>query len=262
MEYLIDSHAHLDDEKFNYDREEVIRSLHDNNIAYVINPAVNMESSKKSLELAKKYDCIFSAVGCYPQEAEEFNEKFVEELKILLKEDKVVGIGEIGLDYYYDDVPKELQKEVFRAQMKLAEEFKLPVIIHSREAYEDTFNILNEFKGKVIGVMHCYSGSIEMAKRYLSLGYYISFAGVITFKNAKKIKETAKQIPLDKMLIETDSPYLTPVPNRGKRNEPKFVKYVAEYISELRDLPLSEIIENTRNNTIKLFNLKGVKFND
>ncbi|HHX66941.1 MAG TPA: TatD family hydrolase [Gallicola sp.] len=262
MKFMIDSHAHLDDRKFNYDRDLIIKDLYNNYVAYYINPASDMESSKNTLELSSKYDFIFSAIGVHPHEAESFTDENLEELRQMAKNEKVVAIGEIGLDYYYDNSPREIQREVFRKQMNLAKELGLPVIIHSRDAYGETFDILNEFKGEVIGVMHCYSGSIEMAKRYMSLGYYISFAGPVTFKNAKNVKDTAKQIPLDRLLIETDSPYLTPTPNRGKRNEPKYVKYVAETIAQLRNLETDEIIEASRENTIKLFNLKGIKFDD
>lgn len=262
MKYMIDSHAHLDDKQFNYDRDSIIKDLKENYIAYFINPASDMESSRNSLELSEKYEFIFSAVGVHPHEAEDFTDEMLVELREMAKNDKVVAIGEIGLDYYYDNSPRDIQKDVFRRQMKLAKELNLPVIIHSRDAYGDTFDILNEFKGEVIGVMHCYSGSIEMAERYMSLGYYISFAGPVTFKNATNVKDTATKVPMDRMLIETDSPYLTPAPNRGKRNEPKYVKYVAETIANLREMPLSDLVESTRNNTIKLFNLKGVEFDD
>lgn len=262
MKYMIDSHAHLDDKQFNYDRDSIIKDLRENYIAYFINPASDMESSKNSLELSDKYEFIFSAVGVHPHEAEDFTDEMLVELKEMARNKKVVAIGEIGLDYYYDNSPRDIQKDVFRRQMELAKELNLPVIIHSRDAYGDTFDILNEFKGEVIGVMHCYSGSIEMAERYMSLGYYISFAGPVTFKNATNVKDTATKVPMDRMLIETDSPYLTPTPNRGKRNEPKYVKYVAETIANLREIPLSDLIESTRENTIKLFNLKGVEFDD
>ncbi len=262
MKYMIDSHAHLDDKQFNYDRDSIIKDLKENYVAYFINPASDMESSRNSLELSDKYEFIFSAVGVHPHEAEGFTDEMLNELKEMAKNKKVVAIGEIGLDYYYDNSPRDIQKEVFRRQMELAKELKLPVIIHSRDAYGDTFDILNEFKDEVIGVMHCYSGSIEMAERYMSLGYYISFAGPVTFKNATNVKDAAKKVPMNRMLIETDSPYLTPTPNRGKRNEPKYVKYVAETIANLREIPLSDLVENTRNNTIELFNLKGVEFDD
>ncbi|WP_207204775.1 TatD family hydrolase [Miniphocaeibacter massiliensis] len=259
---MIDSHAHLDDEKFNYDRENIIKELKENQVAYVINPGADLESSKRAIELSKEYDFIFPAVGVHPHDAQSFSEEIYNEIKNMAIKDKAVAIGEIGLDYYYDNSPRDKQKEVFKKQLELARELNLPVIIHTRDAYGDTFDILNEFKGEVIGVMHCYSGSLEMAERYMSLGYYISFAGPVTFKNAKNVKETAENIPMDRLLIETDSPYLTPTPNRGKRNEPKYVKYVAETIAELKDVPVSDVIEASRENARNLFKLEGVSFED
>ncbi|MDO5017897.1 MAG: TatD family hydrolase [Lagierella massiliensis] len=259
---MIDSHAHLDDEKFNVDREEVIQKLQEKFVKYVINPSSDMESSKRVVELSKEYENIFAAVGVHPHEAEDFESKDLEKLRELAKNPKVVAIGEIGLDYFYDNSPREIQKEVFKKQLQLSVELKLPVIIHTREAMGDTFDILNEFKGKVSGVMHCYTGSIEMAKRFMELGFYISIAGPVTFKNATNVKDMAKQIPLDKLLIETDSPYLTPVPNRGKRNDPSNVLYVADMLANLKEISIDEIIENSRENTIKLFSLEGVGFDD
>lgn len=262
MKQMIDSHAHLDDEKFNVDREEVIQKLQEKFVKYVINPSSDMESSKRVVELSKEYENIFAAVGVHPHEAEDFESKDLEKLRELAKNPKVVAIGEIGLDYFYDNSPREIQKEVFKKQLQLSVELKLPVIIHTREAMGDTFDILNEFKGKVSGVMHCYTGSIEMAKRFMELGFYISIAGPVTFKNATNVKDMAKQIPLDKLLIETDSPYLTPVPNRGKRNDPSNVLYVADMLANLKEISIDEIIENSRENTIKLFSLEGVGFDD
>ncbi len=262
MKFMIDSHAHLDDEKFNYDREGVLKGLYENQIAYVINPGSDLETSKSAVELSHEYDFIYSAVGVHPHEAEDFTEEIYEEIKKLAKEKKVVAIGEIGLDYYYDHSPREIQKEVFRKQLNLAKELNMPVIIHTRDAQGDTFDILNEFKGEVTGVMHCYTGSVEMAEKYMKLGYYISIAGPVTFKNAVNVKEMVKTIPMEKLLIETDSPYLTPTPNRGKRNEPKFVKYVAETIAELKEIPLTDVIEHSRENTKNLFKLEGIAFED
>lgn len=262
MKFMIDSHAHMDDSKFNEDRDDIINSLYSNYVAYFINPASDLDSSRRSIELSNKYDFIYSSVGIHPHDAESFREENLIELKEMTKNNKVVAIGEIGLDYYYDNSPREIQRNVFRKQMNLARELKLPVIIHSRDAQGDTFNILKEFKGEVIGVMHCYSGSFEMAERYMSLGYYISFAGPVTFKNAKNVKEAALKIPLDKLLIETDSPYLSPEPRRGKRNDPSNIIFIAEIIASLKNISVSELVENTRNNTIKLFKLKGVQFED
>lgn len=260
MKYLYDSHAHLDDERFDQDREEIIKSLKANGISLVINPGADMKSSRKALELADLYPNIYAAVGIHPQEASEYDSEDLEIIRKWSENPKVVAIGEIGLDYYYGKNNKEEQIKLFREQIKLASEMSLPVIIHMRDATEDTYNILKEFEGKVRGVMHCYSGSLEMSELFMELGYYISLAGVVTFKNAKTAKEVAKNIPLERLLIETDSPYLTPEPNRGKRNEPKYVKHVADKICELRGISLVEFSEITRRNTEELFGLQGVKF--
>lgn len=260
MKYLYDSHAHLDDERFDLDREEIIKSLKANGISLVINPGADMKSSRKALELADLYPNIYAAVGIHPQEASEYDSEDLEIIRKWSENPKVVAIGEIGLDYYYGKNNKEEQIKLFREQIKLASEMSLPVIIHMRDATEDTYNILKEFEGKVRGVMHCYSGSLEMSELFMELGYYISLAGVVTFKNAKTAKEVAKNIPLERLLIETDSPYLTPEPNRGKRNEPKYVKHVADKICELRGISLVEFSEITRRNTEELFGLQGVKF--
>lgn len=262
MKFMIDSHAHMDDSKFDEDREYIIENLYNNHVAYFINPASDLDSSRKSIELSSKYDFIYSSIGIHPHEVESFREEDLTELRKMAKNNKVIAIGEIGLDYYYDNSPREIQKDIFKKQMNIARELKLPVIIHSRDAHGDTFDILNEFKGDVIGVMHCYSGSFEMAERYINLGYYISFAGPVTFKNAKNIKETASKVPLDKLLIETDCPYLSPEPRRGKRNDPRNLIYIAETIASLKNISLFELVENTRNNTIKLFKLKDVQFED
>lgn len=260
MKYLYDSHAHLDDERFDQDREEIIKSLKANGISLVINPGADMKSSRKALGLADLYPNVYAAVGIHPQEASNYDSEDLEIIRKWSENPKVVAIGEIGLDYYYGKNNKEEQIKLFREQIKLASEMSLPVIIHMRDATEDTYNILKEYEGKVRGVMHCYSGSLEMAELFMELGYYISLAGVVTFKNAKTAKEVAKNIPLERLLIETDSPYLTPEPNRGKRNEPRYVKHVADKICELRGISLVEFSEITRKNTEELFGLQGVKF--
>lgn len=262
MKKLFDSHAHLNDEAFNYDRKKIIESLSDNNVAYVINPSADMETSRSGVELGNKYENIYTAIGVHPHEAKDFTKEDLLELEKLSENKKVIAIGEIGLDYHYDNSPRDIQMEVFRKQMNLAYKLNLPVIIHSREATEDTFTILNEFKDKVVGIIHCYTGSIEMANRYIKLGYYISIAGPVTFKNARVVKQMATEISLDRLLIETDSPYMTPTPFRGKRNEPKYVKYVAEEIAKLKNMDVDELIEITRQNTVDILNIEGIKFYD
>lgn len=262
MKQMIDSHAHLDEERFDEDRDELIKSLKENAISYVINPSSDMETSRRVVELSNKYDNIFAAVGIHPHDAEGFKDEDLDELRELSKNEKVVAIGEIGLDYYYDNSPREIQKEVFIKQLELSHELNLPVIIHTRDAMGDTYDILKEFEGRVRGVMHCYTGSIEMAEKFMKLGFYISIAGPVTFKNAVNVREMAKQIPLERLLIETDSPYLAPVPNRGKRNDPTNVRYVADMLANLKEIQIDKIIEHSRENTVKLFSLKGVEFDD
>ena len=262
MKQMIDSHAHLDEERFDEDRDELIKSLKENAISYVINPSSDMETSRRVVELSNKYDNIFAAVGIHPHDAEGFKEEDLDELRELSKDERVVAIGEIGLDYYYDNSPRGIQKEVFRKQLQLSHELDLPVIIHTRDAMGDTYDILKEFEGRVRGVMHCYTGSIEMAEKFMKLGFYISIAGPVTFKNAVNVREMAKQIPLERLLIETDSPYLAPVPNRGKRNDPTNVRYVADMLANLKEIQIDKIIEHSRENTVELFSLKGVVFDD
>lgn len=262
MKQMIDSHAHLDEERFDEDRDELIKSLKGNAISYVINPSSDMETSRRVVELSNKYENIFAAVGIHPHDAEGFKEEDLDELREISKDERVVGIGEIGLDYYYDNSPRDIQKEVFRKQLELSHELDLPVIIHTRDAMGDTYDILKEFEGRVRGVMHCYTGSIEMAEKFMKLGFYISIAGPVTFKNAVNVREMAKQIPLERLLIETDSPYLAPVPNRGKRNDPTNVRYVADMLANLKEIQIDKIIEHSRENTVELFSLKGVVFDD
>ncbi len=262
MKQMIDSHAHLDEERFDEDRDEFIKSLKENAISYVINPSSDMETSRRVVELSNKYENIFAAVGIHPHDAEGFKEEDLDELRQLSKDERVVAIGEIGLDYYYDNSPRDIQKEVFRKQLELSHELDLPVIIHTRDAMGDTYDILKEFESRVRGVMHCYTGSIEMAEKFMKLGFYISIAGPVTFKNAVNVREMAKQIPLERLLIETDSPYLAPVPNRGKRNDPTNVRYVADMLANLKEIQIDKIIEHSRENTVELFSLKGVVFDD
>ncbi len=253
---LIDSHAHLDDSRFDNDRDVLIRDLKNNGIKMVINIGADLGSSIASVSLAEKYDNIYAAVGVHPHSAKEMDNSTIEILKTFAKRDKVVAIGEIGLDFYYDNSPRDIQKKWFKEQLKLAKEVDLPVIIHTRDAAQDTFDILkNAQDGRLKGVLHCYSGSVEMAMEYIKMGFYISLAGPVTFKNSKVSKEVAKAVPLDKLLVETDSPYLTPEPYRGKRNEPIFVRYVAGTIAETRGISFEELAKATNRNTRKLFKI-------
>lgn len=253
---IIDSHAHLDDSRFDYDRDMIIKNLKNNGIELVINIGADLKTSIASVSLADKYDNIYAAVGVHPHSAKEMDNSTIEILKSFAKRDKVVAIGEIGLDFHYDNSPRDIQRKWFKEQLKLAKEVDLPVIIHTREAAQETFDILKEAQdGSLRGVLHCYSGSVEMALEYIKLGFYISIAGPVTFNNAKVTKEVAKAVPLDKLLIETDCPYLTPMPYRGKRNEPMFTKYVAETIAEIRGITFDELAKATNKNTKELFKI-------
>lgn len=253
---LIDSHAHLDDGRFDKDRDRLIKGLKELGIDLVINPGADLNSSIKAVSLTEKYNNIYAAVGVHPHSAKEMDGSTIEILKSFTNREKVVAIGEIGLDYYYDNSPRDIQQERFIEQLNLAKEVDLPVIIHTREATKDTFDILKEAQdGTLEGVMHCYSGSVEMAMEYIKLGFYISLAGPVTFKNARVSKEVAKAVPLGKLMIETDSPYLTPEPYRGKRNEPFYVRYVAGTIAELRGITFEELAKKTSENAKKLFRI-------
>lgn len=255
---LFDSHAHLNDERFDEDRDELIASLREKDVSLVVNPGADMESSRTAVELSNKHDFIYSAVGVHPHDVEGMTEADIEELKRLAQEnDKVVAIGEIGLDYYYDLSPREDQKKWFIRQIELANELGLPFIVHDRDAHQDTFDIIKKYKHKDTGcVLHCYSGSLELAKEYIKLGCYISIPGTVTFKNNKKTVEVAKNIPLEWMFIETDSPYMAPVPNRGKRNDPSMVRFVAEKIALERGISYEEVCQKTLENAKRFFNIK------
>jgi TatD DNase family protein len=254
---LFDTHAHLDAEQFAEDQEEVIRRAMENDVKKIVNIGFNRETIPTSLQLAETYDFIYTAVGWHPQDAKDMLEEDFDWLRDLSRHDKVVAIGEIGLDYYWDTSPKEVQKDIFRRQIQLAKELKLPIIIHDREAHQDIVDILREEKAaEVGGILHCFSGSLEMAKQCMDMNFYISFGGPVTFKNAKKPKEVVQQIPIDRLLIETDCPYLTPEPYRGKRNETGYVRYVAAAIAELRGMDVEELAKVTYQNAINLFKIK------
>ncbi len=253
---FIDSHAHLDDERFDADREELINSLYENRVETVLNPGADLNTSKSAVALADKYPFIYAAVGCHPHDSKYMNDDTMNIFRELAKDKKVIGIGEIGLDYYYDNSDRETQKKWFREQIRLAKELDLPYIVHDRDAHEDVFRIMKEehYSG-TRGILHCYSSSVEMAKEFVRLGFYISLGGPVTFKKARTPKLVAKEVPIDRLLIETDCPYLTPEPFRGKRNEPKYVRYVAEEIARIREVDVNEIAEVTKLNFKRLFNL-------
>ena len=250
---IIDSHSHYDDERFNCDREELLLGLKEKNIEKIINVGYNLESSKNAVKLANTYDFCYSAVGFHPSDAKDCTEDALSELIELTKAPKVVCWGEIGLDYHYDNINKELQKHIFARQMEIAKDLKLPVSIHTRDAMADTVEIVKKFQTP--GVFHCYSGSLEIAKELVKIGYYISFSGTVTYKNAKNVKEVAKWIPADKYLIETDCPYLSPEPVRGTRNDSSNLNYTAQHIAELRNIPVEQVVRETNENTKRLFGI-------
>lgn len=237
---LFDTHAHMDDKAFDADREELLRALPEQGIALLMNPGCSLASSRAACDLAEKYDYIYAAVGSHPDAADEVNQETLEAYRKLCKQNsKVKAIGEIGLDYHYEDIPREIQLRAFRDQMALARELNLPVIVHEREAHEDGMAVVREFP-EVTGVFHCYSGSAEMARQLVKLGWYIGFTGVLTFKNARKALEVAQSIDLSRIVLETDCPYMSPEPFRGKRNDPGKLYRMAQVLGQLRGIPAEE----------------------
>ncbi len=262
MEFF-DSHSHYNDEKFNEDREQIIKETYEAGITKIVCAGYNLDSSIFSLELSKKYEYIYSICGIspndIPQSEQELWKDIVQISEIVKKNktNKLVAIGEIGLDYYWNTENKELQKEAFIKQIELANELNLPIVIHSRDASIDTIDILRKNKVNKTGIFHCCQFNQEMIRQALELGYYISFAGPVTFKNSKNTPDIVKMVPLDKILIETDSPYLSPEPNRGKRNDCRNVKYIAQKIADLKELKIEDIAKITYENTMKIFNINN-----
>lgn len=251
---LFDTHAHMDDRAFDEDREALLTQLPEQGIGLLMNPGCSLASSRNAVALAERYDYIYAAVGSHPDAADEVNDQVLAEYRALCKHEKVLAIGEIGLDYHYEDIPRARQQASFRAQMALAAELDLPVIVHEREAHEDGMRIVEEYP-TVKGVFHCYSGSAEMAKWLVSQGWYIGFTGVLTFKNARKAVETAASIPLNRIVLETDCPYMSPEPFRGKRNDPGRLYRMAEKLAEIRGLSVEEIHAITMENGKKLYRM-------
>lgn len=254
---FIDTHVHLDSPQFDDDREEIIQRAAEQGVARMVNIGFNRETIPSTMKLAETYDSIYAAVGWHPQDAMTMKPDDLDWIESLCQHEKVVAIGEIGLDYYRDTSSKEVQQDVFREQIRLARKLNKPIIIHNREAHQDVVEILKEEKAdQVGGVMHCFSGSWEVAEQCMKLGFYISFGGPITFKNAKKPKEVLARVPLDRLLIETDCPYLAPHPNRGKRNEPGFVPLVAEAAAQIKGIGMDEIAKITSENAFDLFPMR------
>ena len=252
---LFDTHAHMDDRRFDADRDTVLQGLAEKGVALVMNPGCSLASSRNAVTLAEKYPFVYAAVGSHPDVADEVNEEVLEEYRKLCKlHDKVKAIGEIGIDYHYEDIPRQLQLKAFRMQMELAREVKLPAIVHEREAHEDGMAVVREFPD-VTGVFHCYSGSAEMAKVLVDKGWYIGFTGVLTFKNARKAIEVVQAIPLERIVLETDCPYMAPEPFRGKRNDPGYLFRMAEKLAEVKGMSVEEIHEITVENGKRLYRI-------
>lgn len=251
---FFDTHAHYDSEMFNDDRFEILDSMNSGNVGLIIDPGCDLESSKTAIALSERYDFVFAAVGWHPEDIEKLTEDGFKELCVLAEHPKCVAMGEIGLDYYWDASRKEEQKELFRRQIELALKLNKPVIVHDREAHQDSFDIVCDYP-ELRGVFHCYSGSAEMAKELLKRGWYLGFDGPITYKNARKALEVLELCPLDRILIETDSPYLSPVPNRGKRNDSRQLQYVVSKIAEVKGIPEKDVEEITEANGRRLFGI-------
>ena len=252
---LFDTHAHMDDHAFDADREALLVSLPENGLSLVMNPGCSLESSRNTVRLAQQYDYIYAAVGSHPDAADEVNEAVIAEYRELCKlSPKVKAIGEIGLDYHYEDIPRDIQMKAFRMQMELARELNLPAIVHERDAHEDGMAVVRDFP-EVTGVFHCYSGSAEMARQLVDKGWYIGFTGVLTFKNARKAIEVASSIPLERIVLETDCPYMAPEPFRGKRNHPGYLYRMAEKLAEIRGMSVEEIQAITTENGKRLYRI-------
>ncbi len=253
---LIDSHAHLDMKDFEPDRDQVLDRALKNDVKYIITIGIDTESSLHAKRLAEAYPFIFASAGIHPHNADNSGKADLENIAAMGNEKKVVAVGEIGLDFYRNNSSRKKQLELFNQQLDLASIIDLPVIIHNRDAHQETIRILSDFSGKVKkGVIHCFSGDLNLAYSFIEMGFHVSIPGTVTFKNASKIHEVAAKIPIERMLLETDSPFLSPVPHRGKRNEPCFVVHIAKRVAELRGIHLEELAEHTCRNTCRLFNM-------
>jgi TatD DNase family protein len=252
---IFESHAHYDSRKFDEDREELLNSMQENGIGTIINVGATWKSVTTGLELANQYPFVYAALGLHPDEVGDLNEERFEILKAECQKEKVVAVGEIGLDYYWDNESHDIQKKWFIRQLELARELDLPVIIHSRDAAEDTLKIMKEHAQGMRGVIHCFSYSKEMAEEYVKLGFHIGVGGVVTFKNGKKLKEVVEAIPIERILLETDSPYLAPEPHRGKRNSSLYLPHIAQMIADLKGLTYDEVVAQTERNSRELFHI-------
>ena len=252
-EIIFDVHAHYDDPKFDEDREEILLSLKEKGVGYIINAGTDIPTSQTTIEYCHRYDFMYGAVGIHPENADNLPDDYLSVIEQMTKHKKIVAIGEIGLDYYWDSVPRDIQKKVFKEQLILAEKLQMPVVIHDRDAHGDTMEILRQYKPK--GIMHCFSGSVELCKEIVRLGMSISLGGVVTFKNARHSVEVAKYIPLDRLMLETDAPYLSPVPFRGKRCDSSLIRFTAEKIAEIKAISPEDLLKITRENAFKMFGI-------
>jgi len=260
---IIDTHAHLDDEQFKDDTEEVIKRAFGAGICCIINSACNIKTTQAAVDLSEKWENIYATAGIHPHDSCEVGSEYLEKLREYLKHPKVVALGEIGLDYYRDISPRDIQKKVFIEQLELAVEVKVPVVMHVRDAYSDILDIIKKYSDFIpVKVLHCYSGSAEMLKDLLAMGCYISVGGPVTYKNSKKLPEVIKSVPIDRLMVETDCPYLSPEPNRGKRNEPSYITSTVEKIAQIRNEDVSYIEYQTSVNAINAFRLdkKGFRY--
>ncbi len=257
---IVDTHAHYDDEAFDDDRDIFLSSMKENGIGLIVNIGSSMSSTRAAFELTKKYDFVYGVAGVHPNETAELeDENLYNELKLIAQNRKMVAIGEIGLDYYWDEPARQVQKKHFEKQLEIAREIKKPIVIHSRDAAADTLNMMKGLNAKDIGgIMHCFSYGVDMAKEYLNMGFYLGIGGVITFKNSKKLKEVVEYMPLDRIVLETDSPYLSPEPNRGKRNSSINLPYVVEKIAEIKNISKDHVIKATYHNAMEAYKMKGL----
>ena len=255
MSMIFDTHAHYDDKQFDEDRDDVLASMNELGVGTIVNVCASCQSLERVPKLVSKYPFMYQAIGIHPDEVGDLNEEYFEKIRELLKDEKSVAVGEIGLDYYWDNESHDVQKKWFVRQLELARELDMPVLIHSRDAAADTMEIMKEHAVGLRGVIHCYSYSKEMALEYVKMGFFIGVGGVVTFKNGKKLKETVEAIPLESIVLETDCPYMAPEPFRGKRNQSSYIRYVAEEIARIKGVSVENVVEQTEKNAKKLYDL-------
>lgn len=253
---IFETHAHYDDPAFDRDRDRLLALLKDEGIAPIVNIGASIETTKSTVELAHRYDHVYAAIGVHPSDCGDLTEKDIEWLKDLSSDEKVVAIGEIGLDYHYDEPDREIQKKWFIRQLELAGDTSLPIVVHSRDAAQDTYEIIKDFRG-LRGVIHCFSYSAELAREYVKMGYYIGVGGVVTFKNGRKLHEVVKEIPLESIVVETDAPYLSPEPYRGRRNSSAFIPYIIERIADLKNVSYETVERVVYENAVDLYKVRA-----